>query len=124
MDNIQTSSTTSTTRSTPEWPRYLNAVVGGWLFVSAFLWGHTDGEFTNAWIVGGAMFVCALLALATPAIRFVNTLLAAWLFFSTLVIGGAQGTVINHIVVAIVAFVLSVLPNRTGTAQQPVQRTV
>jgi len=101
------------------WPRYLNAAVGAWLFLSAFVWAHSDSEFTNAWIVGALMLLAALAALAAPAVRYANTALAVWLFASTLVIGGANVTVWNHIIVAIVAFIVSWVPNQMSNQGTP-----
>jgi len=40
--------------------RAINAIVGTWLFVSAFLWPHTYGETENAWVVGFMAVIMAL----------------------------------------------------------------
>lgn len=111
--------TTSSGNSAGGWPRYLNAAVGAWLFISAFVWPHSGAELTNAWIVGALMFIAALLALGAPAVRFVNTVLAVWLLISTLAIGGNTATLWNQIIVAVVAFVVSFIPSQMSTPTTP-----
>ena len=60
------------------WPRYVNAVTGAWLFLSAFLWKHESLQGTNAWVAGALIFATALTAISVPRARFANTLLAVW----------------------------------------------
>ncbi len=92
--------------------RYVNIVVGAWLFISAFLWRHTDPSRTNTWIVGLLAVIFAAIALRSPQVRFVNTVLAVWLFFSTLSIYHVSGgTLWNNLIVAIVMFVVSLVPS-------------
>jgi hypothetical protein len=122
----QPNGTLSTSTNNPgAWPRYLNAAVGAWLFISAFLWPHSSAELTNAWVVGALVFIAALLALGAPTVRYANTVLALWLFISTLALGGSTGTMWNHVIVAIVTFVVSLVPNPMSTHGRPtIQRTV
>lgn len=102
------------------WPRYLNAAIAVWLFISAFLWTHTDVQRTNTWIVAVLMFCAALFALGAPMVRFVNAALAAWLFFSTLFMRSFPATVWNNLIVAIVVFVLALVPTTgTSTSNRP-----
>lgn len=110
---------TSATHGSPAWPRYVNAAVGAWLFISAFVWAHVGGETTNAWLVGALMFCASLLAIGAPAIRFANTALAVWLFFSTIAMGATTATLWNHIIVSLVVFVVSFIPNHTSGAARP-----
>jgi len=96
----------------PPWPRYVNALVGLWLFVSTFLWRHTPSAQTNTWLIGLMMTAAALWAVSTPAIRWFNTALAVWLGLSTFAITDVTPlTYYNNFVVAIVAFVLSLIPS-------------
>ncbi len=62
--------------------RYLNVLLGAWLFVSAFVWRHTAWEFTNTWIFGAITVVAALASFSVPGVRFVNTLVGVWLIVS------------------------------------------
>lgn len=93
------------------WPRYLNAIIAVWLFISAFVWRHTPALRTDTWIVAVLMFCVAVGSLGSPRARFANTVLAVWLFFSTIFMTGARaGTLWNNIIVAIVVFALSLVP--------------
>jgi SPW repeat len=74
-------------RSWTRWQSWLNLVVGVWLFISPWVLGTTSDAATawNAWIIGAAIFVVALIALGTPAsvaAPWVNVVLGAWLFVS------------------------------------------
>jgi len=96
----------------PPWPRYINALVGTWLFASTFLWRHTPSAQTNTWLIGLMMATAALWAVRTPAIRWFNTALAVWLALSTFAISEARPlTYYHNFGVAIVAFVVSVIAN-------------
>lgn len=90
-------------------------ILGIWLFISAFLWPHTQAQFTNAWIVGLIAVALGLIALAAQPVRFVNTLLAIWLFISAWVLPTQMvGTQWNSVIVAILLFLLSLAPGTTG----------
>lgn len=96
----------------PPWPRYLNALVGLWLFLSTFLWAHTSSARSNTWIVGLMMAGAALWAASAPAVRWFNTALAVWLGLSTFAMSDIRPqTFYNNVIVAIVAFALSLMPN-------------
>lgn len=103
------------------WARWLNAALGVWLFISAFVWPHTGAAQTNTWICGVLAFVFALGAIANQSIRWLNTLLAVWLFFSTLAIYHASAaTLWNNLIVAAVIFIVSFVPNGyVGTPGRP-----
>src|SRR5262249_10539707 len=100
------------------WPRWLNLLIGVWLFISAFAWPHMMAAQTNTWIIGVLMIVASFVALFAPQARFINTVLAIWLFVSTLVIGDTHAAGIwNNCIVAIVVFALSLVPS--GIAHVP-----
>lgn len=103
------------------WARWVNAILGVWLFISAFVWPHTGPAQTNTWICGVLAFVFALGAMAAPGIRWLNTLLAIWLFFATWAIYHlTAGTLWNNMIVAVVIFCLSFVPSeRAGTPSRP-----
>ncbi len=108
------------------WPRYLNALIAAWLFVSAFAWTHTMELRQDTWIVGLLMFIAALAAVAAPAFRWVNTVLAVWLFISTLALPHTMpATMWNNIIVSIVVFVLSLIPSeKPSHAGRPAPRSM
>jgi hypothetical protein len=62
--------------------RYLNVLLGIWLFISAFVWHHSPWEFANTWILGVVTVVAALVALSVPGVQFVNTVVGIWLIIS------------------------------------------
>lgn len=94
------------------WPRWVNLVLGAWLFISAFIWPHTASSQANTWIVGALMAGAAIWAMFAPPVRWVNTVLAIWLFISTFFIPHVTtGTVWNNAIVAILVFLVSLVPS-------------
>lgn len=101
--------------------RYLNIIAGAWLFISAFIWQHSDSSRTNTWIVGALTVIFAVIALRTPAARFANTALSVWLFFSTLAFFHLTGaTLWNNLIVAAIIFIASLVPSSAmGSGGRP-----
>ena len=92
--------------------RFVNIVVGAWLFISAFIWQHSGSEFTNTWICGVLAVVFAVIAMAQPMARWLNTLLAIWLVIGTLAFHWvSSGTLWNNLICAAVIFIASLAPN-------------
>jgi hypothetical protein len=92
--------------------RYGNVVLGIWLFISAFIWHHSQAQFTNTWIMGIVVAVVAVLSLSVPAFRYVNTLAGAWLIISGFALPRATyGTTWNNVLVGIVVLALSLVPS-------------
>jgi len=99
--------------------RLINALLGLWLFVSAFLWPHTSAERANAWIVGMLAVTAALAGLAgRKAGRLVNAALGGWLIVSALLLPRMRpATFWNNLIVgAALAFfaMVSHLPELRG----------
>ncbi len=103
--------------------RFINVILGGWLFISAFIWPHAHGQFTTAWLVGLAVTAIAIIGYWAPQIRYLNTLLAVWLFCSAFALPRLTvGTAWNHALVAIAIFIASLAPTskpRTPQTQRP-----
>jgi hypothetical protein len=95
------------------WARWLNAVLGVWLFFSAFAWPHTAGQRSNAWILGVlAVLFAVLAAVRLPMARYANTAAAVWLFVSTFMLPKlSPGTVANDVAIAILMFACSLVPS-------------
>lgn len=92
--------------------RGANLTLGAWLVVSAFLWPHSQQQFTNAWLVGLLVAAVALLGVWVPSVRYVNTVLAVWLFVSSWILPRAStGTIWNHVLVAGAIFLLALVPS-------------
>lgn len=93
--------------------RWVNVVLGAWLFISAFVWRHSDAQFTNTWVVGLLIVAAALLGIRYSWGRYINMGLAAWLFLSTLFFPRiASATLWNNLIVAIIVFAMAVAPTR------------
>ncbi len=95
------------------WARIASAMVGAWLFISAFAWRHSDAQLFNTWASGAAAVIFALVSLAAPQARYLNTALAIWLFISAFALPTASGsTTWNNAIVAVLLFAFSLVPER------------
>lgn len=92
--------------------RFSNAMLGVWLFISAFLWPHTVAQFHNAWMTGIIVTSFALAGIAGIRwARFANYGVALWLFLSTLFLPRASSlTGLNHVLVAVLLVITSLFP--------------
>ncbi len=91
--------------------RWVNLVIGIWLFISAFAWEHTAAQRTNTWILGVLCVIFAIAAMRNAAVRWLNTALAVWLFISVWALPHDNaGTAWNNVIVAIVVFFVSLIP--------------
>jgi len=98
--------------------RVVNALLGIWLFLSAFVWPHDSAQRTDTWILGILAVVFSFVAMRVPAARFANTVLAIWLFVSAFALHHAvAGTVWNNAIVAVAIFFLSLVPGRDAASQ-------
>ena len=107
-------------RSWTRWQSWLNVLVGIWLFISPWVLGTTSDAATawNAWIIGAAIFVVALIALGTTASAaapWVNVVLGVWLFISPWVLrytdvsdGAANAWVFGVVTVLVAVWAQSV----------------
>jgi hypothetical protein len=95
--------------------RIINAMLGGWLFVSAFLWPHSPASFTNTWVVGALLAFSSLFAFRTAA-RLACATLAIWLVLSTFAIAPRTPlTVWHNLAVALAALISMFLPRLRRT---------
>jgi hypothetical protein len=101
--------------------RWINVLLGAWLFISAFLWPHAPGQFANTWVVGLMVVVLSLIAAGGYSwARYLNAVAAVWLFFATLFMPRMSvGTLWNNCLVAIVVFVVAMTPGRFGSRIAP-----
>jgi hypothetical protein len=106
----------------PKAARYVNAGIGVWLFISAFLWPHTSAQYANTWIMAIVTFVIALVAIGTPGFRFLNTVAGAWLIISAFVLPTiSAATRWNNFIVGVVVLILSLYG--TSPSSVSVRRT-
>lgn len=93
--------------------RYVNLVLGVWLFISAFIWTHSHAQFVNTWILGIIVAASALIALSNTSFRYVNTVAGIWLVLTAFAMPRAQiGTLWNNVIVGALVFLAS-LPGVT-----------
>ena len=94
------------------WTRYANALLGVWLFISAFAWDHAPSSRINTCLVGLFVLVSAITATGWSIARHLTMVLAVWLAFTTLAAypdGPASSW--NNLIVAVVVLVLAELPD-------------
>jgi hypothetical protein len=68
--------------------RIFNALVGVWVFVSAFVWPHAQAQKVNTAICGVLAVALAVATMYSEAARYVNVALGVWLFLSTFLLPG------------------------------------
>ena len=95
--------------------RALNAVLGLWLFVSAFLWSHRLEQLHNAWGTGLVVITAAMWGLGGAAwARFINMLAGAWLLITSLMWPSRPATFWNHVLVGLALALLGAAPSLTA----------
>jgi len=68
----------------------VNAVAGAWLFITPWVYGNYGLSSWNAWLLGGAMLIVSLWALAAPesaAVEWINAVFGAWTFVAPWALG-------------------------------------
>ena len=65
-----------------EWTRYANALLGLWLFISAFAWDHAPSSRMNTALVGLFMLVSALMGLDVMRQAYAHAIDAGYRFYS------------------------------------------
>ncbi len=102
------------------WARWANAVLGAWLFASAFVWPHSGVALTSTWLMGIVIAGLALVATFAPAARWVNTAAGVWVLVAAFFLPARLGTVWNNAIVGGLVVIFSLLPgfqpSRRGSA--------
>jgi hypothetical protein len=90
--------------------RILNALLGVWLFVTAFMWPHGQAVGTLTVVCAVLTFLLAIASFYTMAARYANLLVAAALFIGTLALPTTtRATVWNNVIVAVAMLASSLL---------------
>ena len=90
----------------------VNLVLGGWLFMSAFLWPHSDVQRLNAIIAGGLAAIFALLSTRARVIHYLSAAVGAWLFwFAWFFSSRNLATAYNEMAVGLAMFCFAILPD-------------
>jgi hypothetical protein len=94
-------------------PRSINALLGLWLFFSAFLWPQTAAQRVTGWTVGLLAVTAALAGMSGKRWgRAVNAALGGWLIVSALLIPRARSAVFwTELIVGIGLVFLAMLPS-------------
>ena len=106
----------TTTPATPATTaRIWNVVLGVWLFISAFLWPHSETQMTNTWIMGVLSALFAVASIYYSPARYLNVALAVWLFISSWALPTIHAaTTWNNLLVAVAIFVVALIPGPVG----------
>jgi hypothetical protein len=106
----------ATTEPIARTARIGNAILGIWLFASAFLLPHTPWHRISDAAVGAVTAAVALAALYfRPQLRVINIALAVWLFVSLWAMRvHSVGTFVNDLLVSTLVFGLAVVPHEPG----------
>jgi hypothetical protein len=98
--------------------RIFNALIGIWLFVTAFMWPHTSTEMTVTILAAIVTFGLAILAMYTFAARYLNAFIAVLLFITALTLPTlSRATQWNNAIVAIAIFVAALVDNGPAAAR-------
>ena len=82
--------------------RIFNAMLGVWLFVTAFMWPHTQSEGTLTVVCAVLTFVLAIASFYTIAARYANIVVAVALFIGTLALPAiTRASIWNNVIVAV-----------------------
>jgi hypothetical protein len=91
--------------------RFVNALLGLWLFLSAFLWPQPFQQRVFSWSIGIMVVTAALLGAAGVKLgRYLNAIFGAWLILSSILRPGLDRvTFWNYLLVgaALVLFALT-----------------
>ena len=105
---------TNIARPWTRWQSWVNVVLGIILFISPWYtvtWAYGNSSW-DAWIIGVAIVIVALIALAEavrPAAAWLNVILAIWLFISPWVLGFAYraGMAWTAWIIGVLVFILA-----------------
>ena len=102
--------------------RIFTALLGVWLFVSAFMWNHGSTEFTVTVVCGVLTFALAIASIYVGVARYMNAGLAVVLFLAALAIPATTHTTTWHnVIIAAAIFVASLAsgtPDRVGRERE------
>ncbi|HLK91294.1 MAG TPA: hypothetical protein VKZ18_15460 [Polyangia bacterium] len=99
--------------------RIFNALLGVWLFVTAFMWPHAHGQFSVTIIASILTFALAILSIYSAAARYINVVVAIMLFLATLSLPHyTRATVWNNVICAVGIFVAALADRGPGALRR------
>lgn len=100
--------------------RIASAILGIWLFISAFAWRHSPEQHANTWVSGLVAVGVAMLASFVRPARYLNTALAVWLLISAFALPTITSvTTWNNVIVAVLLFATSLTGERRHHLDEP-----
>lgn len=98
--------------------RIFNALIGIWLFFSAFTWPHTQMQKTVTIVAAVLTFALAILSIYSRSATYVNAVVGVLLFLSVLTLPSlTRATQWNNAIVAIAIFVAALVDNGPEAAR-------
>jgi hypothetical protein len=98
--------------------RIFSALIGVWLFVTAFMWQHNRAEGTLTVVCGVLTFILAIASFYTLAARYAVLVVAAALFVGALALPAYnRATVWNNVIVAVALLASSLLDRGPQSVQ-------
>jgi hypothetical protein len=105
---ITTSAPTAEPTAWQAWVGYSELLLGLWLMLSAFLWGHPPPTRANTWVFGLIIVVSSLSTMRTTPSRWIDRTAAVLLFITTLPLARySTATAVNNTLVAIAIMLVS-----------------
>lgn len=99
--------------------RIFSALIGMWLFVSAFMWPHNQAEGALTIICAVLIFLLAIASFYTIASRYANIVVAAALFIGSLALPAVtRATVWNNVIVAVAILFASLIDRGPDTVRR------
>jgi hypothetical protein len=93
------------------WPRYVNVLLGVWMFVSAFAWPHSRDACAAAWISGAGIALNAFAAIWASQVRYFTMLLGGMaLVWQASAAGSDRAALISGVVSSGLVIALSFIP--------------
>ncbi len=88
--------------------RWVNAALGIWLFLAAWLFAGEPGELANNLFLGLAVFLFSFMAMGIDGFRRLNTVLGLWAVVSPFLLGyGDYPGAVNDVIVGILVIAAS-----------------
>jgi hypothetical protein len=99
--------------------RIFNVLIGTWLFLSAFAWPHSHGQFLATVICGAVTVLVSLASIYFGGLRYFVAVIAVMLFVTSVTSATRWDTTFWHNgIVAISIFVAAMTDRGTAGARQ------
>ena len=99
--------------------RILNALIGVWLFFTAFMWPHAHGQFMVTLVASILTFALAILSIYSAAARYINVVVSIMLFLASLSLPHyTRATLWNNTICAVGIFVAALADRGPGAAHR------